>query len=105
MPRGSQYPGSGLRTLIESKSMPGKLFGAGVSRCPGKSSPNRNLGNRTIVSSRTFGQAQIDNFRVYDFVSIEADHDVAGLDIAMDQILFLNGFQAGGNERYHPQSS
>src|SRR5258708_22253713 len=42
-----------VRTNICSDSS--KLFGTGVSRCPGKSSLNRNLGNRIVVSSRTFG--------------------------------------------------
>src|SRR5258708_36644745 len=72
------------------RSDPGKLFGTSVSRCPGKSSLNRNLGNRTIVSSRTFGQPQIDNFRVNDLVAIQTDHDLPCFDVAMDQILVID---------------
>src|SRR5258705_7893942 len=85
------------------RSDPGKLFGTSVSRCPGKSSLNRNLGNRTIVSSRTFGQPQIDNFRVSNIVAMHADHDVAWFDVAMDQILLVDCFQASGDPRGHLQ--
>jgi hypothetical protein len=67
----------------------GKLFGASILRCPGKSSLAR---YRIIFSGRTFGQTKVDNFRVNDPVSFQADHDVAGLNVAMDQVLFLNSF-------------
>src|SRR4029077_6497020 len=85
------------------RSYPGRLFGTGVSRCPGKSSLNRNLGNRTIVSNRTLGQAQIDNFRVSNIITMHADHDVAWFDVAMDQLLLVDCFQASGYKRRHLQ--
>src|SRR3982074_3063277 len=84
-------------------SYPGKLFGTGVSRCPGKSSLNGNLGNRTIVSNRTLGQAQIDNFRISNVVAMHADHDVAWFDVAMDQLLLVDCFQASSNQRRYLQ--
>src|SRR5258707_14854766 len=105
-PAGKHFPernSEGIKGGTDVRSYPGKLFRTGVRRCPRKSSLNRNLGNRTVVSNRTFGQAQIDNLRVSNVVAIDADHDVARLDVAMDQILFIDCFQTGGDQRRHLQ--
>jgi len=85
------------------RSYPGKLLGAGVSRCPGKSSRNRNLGNRTIVSNRTFGQAQIDDFALAMLSPCMLTMMLLGLMSRWTRLLLVDCFQASGDQRRHLQ--
>src|SRR5215469_4029414 len=85
-----------VRTYVNGCSR--ELLRAGEFRCSSKGPRGRNRGLSTRLIER-LGQAQVDDFRSHSACFLQANHDIAGLDVAMNQLLLVYCGETGRDLR------
>src|SRR5215471_3918235 len=79
-----------------------KLFRAGEFWCPGKASRCRNSRLRSSFG-HPLGQPKVDYLRRYAASFLQANHDVAWLDVSMNQLCLVYRSQTGDYFRHNFQ--
>ena len=91
-----------IRTDVHLSSY--NLFRTGELRCSGKGAGRRDRGLSTGFIDR-LGQAEIDNLGRHSALVLKAHHDIAWLDVPVNELFLVHRSQAGGDLHRNLQSA